>query len=87
MIEPGTVCPQCERRVPHPKSEHTPKSAVASYRMPVDEAEAHRDTLEATARYIGAFERPYWQFWVITYALARVLQDPEMQGIAQRRYE
>lgn len=84
MVEPGQVCPNCERRVPHPRKDATPKSAVASYRMPLDEVDAHRDTLETAARYIGSFERPYWQFWTYVYALAHLLQDPEMQGIAQR---
>lgn len=86
-VEPGQVCPNCSRRMPHPKKADTPKSAVISYRAPGDEAVAHRETLEVTAQYLGTFERPYWQFWTLVYALARVLQDPEMRGIAQRQAE
>lgn len=86
-VEPGQTCPTCARRVPHPRKADTPKSAVVSYRAPVDEVDAHRETLETAARYIGAFERPYWQFWVHTYALAHMLLDAGMQGIAQRQSE
>lgn len=84
MIEPGQTCPACERRVPHARKVSSPRTAVVSYRSPVDEVDAHRETLETTARYLGTFERPHWQFWTLVYALARVLQDPEMRGIAQR---
>lgn len=85
MIEPGQTCPNCEQRMPFPKKPTSPTSAVISYRLPLDEAPAHKETLEACARYIGTYERPHWQFWTQVYALARVLQDPEMQGIAQRQ--
>ncbi len=83
-IDPGQTCPECKRRVPFPKKADSPKSTIVSYRLPLDEMEAHVDTFDAVARYIGTAGRPHDKFWTITYALARVLQDPEMQGIAQR---
>lgn len=85
MVEPGQTCPNCGRRVSHPKKATSPTSSVISYRLPIDEEKAHKESLEAVARYIGTFERPHWQFWTQVYALARVLQDPEMQGIAQKQ--
>lgn len=84
MIEPGQTCPACERRVPHPRRASSPKTAVVSYRAPLDEVEAHRETLEITARYLGTFERPHWQFWTSVYALAAVLQDEDLRGAAGR---
>ena len=36
-VEPGTVCPTCERRVNHPKREDSPKSRVKSLRIPEDD--------------------------------------------------
>lgn len=87
MIEPGAVCPECARRVPHPRKQSSPKSGVLSYRMPQDELDAHRETLGVVSQYIGTAGRPFEVFWTLTYALARVLQDEEMRGIAQRRAE
>ena len=84
-VEPGQTCEGCGRRVPHERKPASPSTAVVSYRLPQDEYDAHRETLEAAARYLGTYERPHWQFWTCVYALARTLQDPDMQGVAQRQ--
>jgi hypothetical protein len=84
MIEAGQTCPTCERRVPHPRQEKSPDTVVFSYRVPADEAEAHRDTREVVARFLGAYERPHWQFWTLAFAFAVVLQDESLRGAAQR---
>ena len=84
VIEPGQTCPTCERRVPHPKRESSPKTITFSYRVPVDEAEAHREIRETTARFLGTHERPHWQFWTLAFALAAVLQDESLRGAGQR---
>lgn len=84
MIEPGQTCPTCERRLPHPRKQTSPDSVVFSYRVPVDEADAHREVREETARFLGTHERPHWQFWTMTFALATVLQDESLRGAGQR---
>lgn len=84
MIEPGQTCPTCERRIPHPRKHASPDTVVFSYRVPVDEAEAHREIRETTARFLATFERPHWQFWTYAFALAAVLQDESLRGAGQR---
>ena len=84
MIEAGQVCPTCERRVNHPKKETTPTTRPTSYRVPVDEWDAHKDVLTEAAKHLGAYERPYWQFQTYALALALVLQDDDLAGFAQR---
>ena len=83
-LTPGTVCPTCKRRINHPKKASSPDTLVFSYRVPVDEAEAHREIRETTARFLGTHERPHWQFHTFTLALALVLQDESMRGMGQR---
>lgn len=84
MIEPGQVCGGCGRRVPHPRKEASPDTVVFSYRVPVDEAEAHREIRETTAKFLSTHERPHWQFWTFAFALATVLQDESLRGAGQR---
>lgn len=83
-IEPGQSCPTCERRVPYPKREQSPISKPVSYRVPLDEYDAHKDVFETAARFLGTFERPHWQFQTYALALALVLQDESLRGFAQR---
>ena len=84
MIEPGKTCPTCHRRVNHPRKHTSPDTVVVSYRVPSDELEAHRETLETVARFLSTHERPHWQFWTLTFCLAAVLQDESLQGAGQR---
>lgn len=84
MIEPGHTCPTCDRRVPHARKEASPDTVVFSYRVPVDEAEAHREIRETAARFLATHERPHWQFWTFAFALATVLQDESLRGAGQR---
>lgn len=84
MIEPGKTCEGCGRRMPHPRKHTSPDTVVFSYRVPVDEADAHREIRETTARFLGTFERPHWQFWTLAFALVTVLQDESLRGAGQR---
>lgn len=83
-VEPGQVCPTCERRVNHPKKSSSPDTVVFSYRVPVDEADIHREIREDVAKFLGTHERPHWQFWTFAFALATVLQDESLRGAGQR---
>ena len=83
-LHPGDECPTCERRVPYPKKESSPVTKPKSYRVPVDEVEAHKDVLTTAAKFLGCHERPHWEFNTITIALALVLQDEKLRGYAQR---
>lgn len=73
--EPGSCCPTCERRVPHPKKDSTPESRVISYRVPADEADSFVEILQVAAKIVGAHELPYWQWRTFNAALVRLLQD------------
>ena len=82
--EPGQTCGVCKRRVPHPRKESSPVTKTVSYRVPVDEHEAHKDVLETAAKFLGVHEQPHWQFKAMSLALALVLQDEDLRGFAQR---
>lgn len=84
MIEPGHTCPTCDRRVPRPRQAKSPDTVVFSYRVPADEAEAHREVRETVAKFLATYERPHWQFWTLVYAFAAVLQDESLAGAGQR---
>jgi hypothetical protein len=84
-LEPGQDCPTCERRVPYPKKPTSPNTKPKSYRVPLDEVEAHSDVLTQAAKHLGTHERPHWQYQTYTIALALVLQDEKLRGYAQRR--
>jgi hypothetical protein len=81
---PGEKCPTCDRRVNHPKRESSPTSKTFAYRVPVDEQEAHAETLDVAARYVGVAEQPFATFKLMALALALVLQDEALRGYAQR---
>jgi hypothetical protein len=81
---PGETCGLCERRMPHPKKETSPTTKTRSYRVPLDEAEAHEDVLTQAAKFLGCYERPHWQYQTYTLGLAAILQDEGLRGFAQR---
>ena len=81
---PGETCESCGRRVPHPKKPTSPNSKPRSYRVPLDEADAHEEVLTQAAKHLGTHERPLWQWQTYTIALALVLQDEKLRGYAQR---
>jgi hypothetical protein len=83
-LAPGETCDSCGRRKPFPKKDTSPTSRPRSYRVPVDEADAHREILTQAARHLGTHERPHWEFQTLTIALALVLQDEALRGFAQR---
>lgn len=83
-MRPGETCPTCERRVPYEKKEASPVTKTRSYRVPLDEDDAHGTVLESAAKHLGTYERPHWQFQTLTLALALVLQDESLRGFANR---
>lgn len=84
MIEPGQTCPACDRRVPHPKKPTSPDSKPLSYRVPLDELDAHKVVLNEAAKHLGTAGRPHETFWTFTFALTAVLQDESLRGAGQR---
>jgi hypothetical protein len=70
--------------MPHPRKHASPETVVFSYRVPADEADAHREIRETTAKFLGTHERPHWQFWTLAFALMSVLQDESLRGAGQR---
>ena len=83
-LAPGSSCPVCKRRVAHERKPTSPTTKTRAYRVPVDEADAHEETLTVAAQFLGTYERPHWQFQTLTIALALVLQDEKLRGFAQR---
>lgn len=84
MIEPGQTCESCGRRMPHPRKHTSPDTVVFSYRVPVDEAEAHKVVRDEAAKFLATAGRPHDVFWTLTFALAAVLQDESLRGVGQR---
>jgi hypothetical protein len=83
-LAPGQTCEACKRKIPYPKKESSPTSKTFAYRVPVDEAEAHAETLDVAARFVGVAEQPFFQYKLIALALVLVLQDESMRGFGQR---
>lgn len=83
-IEPGQTCLSCGRRVPHPRKPSSPDTKVFSYRVPLDEADAHAEIRDQAAHFLGTAGRPHDVFWTLTFALASVLQDETLRGAGQR---
>ena len=84
-LQPGETCPLCDYRKPFPKQPSSPVTKTTSYRIPVDEVEAHKDVLTTAAKFLGTHGRPHWQFQTHTIALALVLQDESLKGYAEKR--
>lgn len=75
-MEPGSTCPTCERRIPHPKKKTSPKSKVISYRVPEEVQVEYQEVLEAAATHAGTIGKPFWQWQTMNLALALLLQGP-----------
>ena len=86
-IEPGEACPACSQRKPHPRKETSPVTRVRAYRVPINETDAHAEILEAAARHLGVFDKPYWQFKTYTFALVAVLQDASLEGVGEHNFQ
>ena len=71
---PGSTCPTCQRRIPHPKKESSPKTKTFSYRVPVDDAETHDEILQAAAEHLGILKDPHWRWKLATMSAALILQ-------------
>lgn len=71
--EPGTTCPSCERRIPFPKKSNSPTTRPLAYRIPLDEADAHLEVLDAVAELLGISEEKFHRFKTISYCAAAVL--------------
>lgn len=75
-VHPGDRCPTCERRVPFPKVATSPKTQTFSYRVPVDEAEVHRELLDAWAEHWGILGEKHHLFKLVMLAAVDALAGP-----------
>jgi hypothetical protein len=73
---PGDDCPTCHRRVPHRKTAASPKSSVISYRVPDESRDTHKETLEAAARHLNIYDKPFWMERLMTVGAVLILQGP-----------
>jgi hypothetical protein len=75
LVHEGDTCPTCQRRVPIKKKASSPTSKPISYRVPLDEHEAHLGVIDALADLLGVTQEPYHRFKAISYACAAILQQ------------
>jgi hypothetical protein len=75
-VSPGSKCPTCERRVPHPKKPTSPNTRVFSLRIPVSNVENFKEMLEATSAHLALLEKPHSAYWTIIHGLVLSLQGP-----------
>ncbi len=80
MIEPGQTCSECGRKMPHPKTEHSPETKGFFYRVPLDEVEAHESTVTDTLEYLGYDTPKFGRFKIITLGCGAILQDESLRG-------
>ncbi len=73
-IAPGQSCPTCQRRVPYPKVETSPTSAVWSMRLPADAKEDFRGIVDALACHLGTGDEPYAPYKALLTAAYYALQ-------------
>jgi hypothetical protein len=79
-VPEGSTCPTCERRVPRRRKKDSPNTKTTSYRVPLDDVETHKETLEAVSEHMGiGTKKPHWQFWTITAMAAIVLALPKRE--------
>lgn len=83
-VLPGSTCPQCNRRVPHPRKPSSPKSKVYGMRVPVDEHDTFAEVVDAAAEHLGVKEQPHHRFKTLSLAAALVLQDAELRDFGKR---
>ena len=83
-LPPGTTCEACKRKIPYPRRESSPLSKTFSYRVPADEAVAHKELLDECQRFVGLAEQPFSVFRLLSLALWLVIQDEDMRGFGRR---
>ena len=75
----GEECKLCKRRVPHKKKATSPKTKVASIRVPIGDAETFEELIDAAAEHMGAKAKPHHKWSTIVVGLALILQTPKEQ--------
>lgn len=83
-VTPGSTCPQCQRRVPHPRKPSSPKTKVYGMRIPTDEAETFAELVDSAAEYVGIKDQAHHKFRTISLAVAHLLQDEGLRGFGKR---
>jgi hypothetical protein len=76
-VRPGEECPACHRRIPYPKKDTSPKSAMMTYRIPLDVKEDYKELVDAAAEHAGIKKEKYHTFQVLNAGLVLVLQQPK----------
>lgn len=84
MTRPGQPCPECNRRVPFPKTEKMPPTRRMGYWLPASEKDDHDAILEAAAEHLGTIGRPFFEWNTVTMGLALVLQDAALKDFAKK---
>lgn len=73
-LTPGQTCDRCQRRVPYPKKETSPKSRTVSLRIPDDGIEEWDDLFVLIAERLGvSTKEPYFKYKALLYAMREAL--------------
>lgn len=83
-LQPGETCGACGRKKPYERKPTSPSSKTVAYRVPLDELDAHKETLDVAERFVGVAEQPFAQFKLIALALGLLLQDESLRGFGRR---
>lgn len=78
-VAEGETCPTCERRVPRKKKASSPDTKVFSLRIPIDDVDTFKETLDAAAEHAGLTILGHHRFWTIQKALVLLLQAPKAE--------
>lgn len=86
---PGTTCPTCDRRIPHPKKESSPKDTkqLNLGKAPADYTEEIKQRLDDQAEAWGISHLPNhrWKVLDLALELSRHVTAGAAQGIASER--
>jgi len=89
QVSPGTTCPTCERRVPHPKKETSPTNVrqLNLGQAPADFVNEIKNRLDEQAEAWGFKEQPHHRLKVLDLALefSQAVTGDAAQNVAKAR--
>jgi hypothetical protein len=84
-LPPGSVCPTCNKRIPHPKKSTSPKTRGISHRLPADTFEDFNDNLKALTETLGVTGRKHCYGYVLDALVVWGVQHATSQELEELR--
>ena len=85
-LEPGTACPVCGKRTPHPKKEKSPTSLSVGFRVPTDAVEDYKEHLRMWKEALGIAGEPFADYKAALTAFGYCTQNAvEIKAEIERR--